>query len=715
MRNKVALAAIGALALAACAQKSMNENEPSEAISAAPKSYSYPSFAKTNTVDLYGEVKVADPYRGLEELDSAATRAWITEQNKLTQSVLAELPMRETFKKRITELWNYERYGIPFSEGGRWFMLRNDGLQNQAVLYTMQTPNDAPVILLDPNKLSADGTVALNSMKVSPNGKYLAYAVSSGGSDWQTWKVRNIATGVDEPDTIAWSKFSDAAWLADNSGFYYGAYDQPEGENALKAANVFQKVYFHKLGDKQDKLIYEQPGHPNQSADFKITDDGKYIVNSIFLGTDERNLLHVQKIGDSSWLKLVDSFEASYRYVANVGTTFYFLTTLDAPKYRLIGVDIAKPDRKNWRTIIKESDATLVSASLVDNSFIANYLRNAKSEVTRVSMSGDKVTPIALPGVGTALGFDGKQKDQETYFSFASFTTPSALYRLDLKTNQVSLYKKPELKFDPADYVTEQVFYPSLDGTKIPMFITRKAGKTFEGPAPTLLYGYGGFNISILPSFSSAMLAWMERGGIHAVPNLRGGGEFGEEWHQQGMKTKKQNVFDDFAAAADYLIAKGYSAPKKIAIYGRSNGGLLVAATQLQRPELFGAAIPAVGVLDMLRFNEFTIGKGWESDYGSPQTPDEFNALYKYSPLHNVKPGLDYPPMLILTGDHDDRVYPAHSFKFAAQMQESYKGENPQLIRIETRGGHGAGKPTSMQIEENADWMAFAAKHTGLK
>jgi prolyl oligopeptidase len=721
---KLAIAVSAALAVAACAyQKTAPESPPAMTAkspdAAAAKAFAYPSFARTDTVDSYGDVKVPDPFRGLEEIDSAATKAWIAEQNALTQKLLATLPLRDTFKTRMTELWNFESFGLPFSEGDQWFITRNDGLQNQAVLYTMDSPTGKERVLLDPNTLSTDGTMALNGVQASPNGKYLAYAVSSGGSDWQIWKVRNVATGLDEPDHIEWSKFSGANWAADSSGFYYGAFDQPKGENALKAANTRQKIYFHKLGASEDQLVFEQPNAPDQSAGIFVTDDGQYLVNSIGLGTDERNLLFVQKAGapgtvDANWIKLVDQFEAAYSYVGNVGSTFYVLTTHGAPKYRLIAIDLIHPEPKNWRTVIKESDATLLSVSLVGDSFIANYLRNAKSEVQRVSLDGSKVSTIALPGVGTAAGFGGKQKDQETYFYFTSFTNPKALFKLDLRSNQVSSYKKPTLKFNPEDFVTTQVFYPSKDGSKIPMFITHKVGLTLSGRTPTLLYGYGGFNIPVLPTFSPATLTWMERGGIYAVANLRGGGEFGEEWHQGGMKTKKQNVFDDFAAAADYLIAEGYTAPKAIAINGRSNGGLLVAATLLQRPELFGAAIPAVGVLDMLRFNQFTIGKAWESDYGSPQTPAEFAALYRYSPLHNIKAGVDYPPTLVLTGDHDDRVYPAHSFKYAAQMQATYQGENPQLIRIETRGGHGAGKPTSMQIEENTDWMAFAAKYIGL-
>jgi prolyl oligopeptidase len=716
--SRVLLSAAIASALIAC--QSMDHSDKSGAVStdtATSAKRAYPSFAKSDAVDTYpNDVKVKDPFRGLEEIDSDATKAWIKAQNDVTNAELDKLELRDAFNSRLTELWNYERFGVPFKEGGRWFMSHNSGLQSQAVLKTMQNLSDEPKVLLDPNTLSADGTAALNSLSISPNGKYLAYAISQGGSDWQTWRIREIDTGKDLPDVIEWSKFSGASWLSDSSGFYYGAYAKPEGENVLKAANTNQKVYLHKLGQTSDALVFEQPNEPDQSAQLGETDDGNYLIASIGKGTDERNKVYIRDAKNPAkpWLKLIDVFEDSYGYVGNVGSVFYFLTTRDAPRYQLVSVDIAatKPE---FKTVIAQSDATLGNVSLVGKSFIANYLRDARSEIKRVSLDGKKTTMIQLPGVGTANGFGGKMDQMETLFSFASFNRPGEIFRLDLNNDTVTSYRKPELKFNPDDFVTEQVFYPSKDGTKIPMFISYKKSIQRDGRTPTLLYGYGGFNISLQPSFSPAFLGWMDRGGIYAMANLRGGGEYGEAWHQAGMKTVKQNVFDDFAAAADYLIAEGYTAPKRIAINGRSNGGLLVAATQLQRPELFGAAIPAVGVLDMLRFNQFTIGKAWESDYGSPQTADEFKAIYQYSPLHNIKAGVDYPPTLVLTGDHDDRVYPAHSFKFAAQLQESYQGANPMLIRIETRGGHGAGKPTKMQIEENADWMAFAAHHIGLK
>jgi prolyl oligopeptidase len=711
--SRLSLYISAAILLASCAQnQSPTEQSATEPVKTIESRY--PSFSKTDAADVYAGKRVADPYRGLEEIDSAETKAWVASQNAVTNKVLASLPAREIMKTRMTELWNYEKFGIPFSEGGRWFMSKNSGVQNQAVLYTMDNPKSEARVLLDPNTLSADGTMALNSLSVSPNGKYLAYAVSSGGSDWQTWYVRDIETGKDLSDKIEWSKFSGATWLPDNSGFYFGAFDKPEGENALKAANKFQKVYLHKLGSTQSELVYSQPDQPDRAAYFGITEDDKYLVNTITQGTDERNLVHVKRLGSDAWIKLFDKIEAAYGFVGNSGDIFYFLTTNGAPKYRLIAVDINKPQQANWKTVIKESDATLGSVSMVGNSFIANYLRDARSEVVRYSLDGSKATPIALPGVGTANGFNGKAKDQQTFFSFTSFTTPGEIFRLDLSNNQFESYQKPKLPLDPALFSVKQVFYPSKDGTKIPMFIVHKTDLKLVGNTPTILYGYGGFNIPILPSFSPAALTWVEKGGVYAVANLRGGGEYGEAWHQAGMLLNKQNVFDDFAAAADYLIAQNYTRPKMIAINGRSNGGLLVGATMLQRPELFGAAIPAVGVLDMLRFNQFTIGKAWESDYGSPQDPAQFAVLYGYSPLHNIKANVEYPPTMILTGDHDDRVYPAHSFKFAAQLQETYKGENPMLIRIETRGGHGAGKPVSMQIEENADWMAFAAKYTGL-
>jgi prolyl oligopeptidase len=706
------------LALAGCATDKMETMaEKSTATTVAKKAYSYPSFARSSQVDSYpGDVKIADPFRGLEELDAPATREWINGQNAVTNEVLAKLPLRDAFKKRLTELWNFERVSVPYREGGRWFYSRNDGLQNQSVLYTLKSLSDAPQVLLDPNTLSTDGTVAINAMSVSPDGKHLAYALSEGGSDWQVWRIREIETGKDLPDKLEWSKFSGANWLKDGSGFYYGRFDKPEGQDALKVANNGQEVYLHKLGTDQsaDVMVFNQPDAPNNMADILVTDDGMYMVNSISVGTDVRNLLYVKTVAAKEYTRLIDKLEASFSYIGNVGSTFYLLSNYNAPKYQLIAIDLKKPARANWKTVIAESDATLLSATMVGDSFIASYLRDAKAEVKRYSLDGKKSTTIQLPGLGKVDGFAGKLKDQETYFSFASYTNPSEIFKLDLSNNSVTSFKKPQVKFNSDDYMTQQVFYTSKDGTKVPMFITSKKGYVPTGETPVLLYGYGGFNIPMLPNFSPAILAWVEKGGLYAVANLRGGGEYGEAWHTAGTKTQKQNVFDDFVGAAEYLIDEGHTKAKKIAINGRSNGGLLVAATQLQRPELFGAAIPGVGVLDMLRFNQFTIGKAWESDYGSPQNAEEFAAIRKYSPLHNVQTNVEYPATLILTGDHDDRVFPAHSFKFAAQIQESYRGNNPMLIRIETRGGHGAGKPVSMQIEENADWMSFAANYIGL-
>jgi len=723
MSQKTLYLALAAAILAGCANpmtasKTTNDAASSEAGASARMELSYPNSPRGNTVDSYGEVKVADPYRWLESIDSPQTAQWVKQQNAVTNKVLEAIPARADFKQRLTELWNYERFGVPFNEGGRWFYMRNNGLQDQNVLYTMQAPGEEAVVLLDPNTLSTDGKLALNALSVSPDGNFLAYAVSSGGSDWQTWKIRDIRTGKDLDDSVPWSKFSGASWAHDSSGFYYGGFDEPKGQNLLKAANTFQKVYFHKIGQKTPaNLVFEQPDKPGQSAYFSVSDDGDYLINSINMGTDERNLLHVQSLRNksASWLKLVDQFEDTYNVIGNVGSTFYLQTTLNAPKYQVIAVDLNKPAKTNWRTLIAESDSTLQGVSLVGNSLIANYLSDARSVVKRFDLTGKLIAEIALPGVGTASGFGGKASSTETFYSFASFTQPNEVFRLDLSNNQASSFKKPKLAVDTSEFETVQVFYPSKDGTKIPMFITQKKGQPKSPNTPVLLYGYGGFNIPMVPGFSPAIIAWVEKGGIWAVANLRGGGEYGEAWHQAGIKQNRQNVFDDFAAAADYLIAEGITAPKKIAINGRSNGGLLVGATMLQRPELFGAAIPAVGVLDMLRFNVFTIGKAWESDYGSPQNPSEFKALFAYSPLHNVRAGVDYPPTLILTGDHDDRVYPAHSFKFAAELQHAYKGDSPQLIRIETRGGHGAGKPTSMVIDEFADWLAFSSSNLGLK
>ena len=682
-------------------------------------SLSYPPSPRHDQVDIYHGVAVPDPYRWLEDPQSAASRQWIEAQNQVTSAYLETLAGRSAIGDRLTQLWNFERYSTPFKQGGRYFYFKNDGLQNQSVLYTLPSLEAEPRMLLDPNTLSEDGTVSLSGMAVSENGAYLAYGLSSAGSDWVEWYVRDIATGVDTDDRLQWVKFSGASWSHDHQGFFYSRYDEPDETTKLEAVNYYQKLYYHRLGNPQgdDVLVYDRPDQKEWGFGGGVTEDGRYLIISVWKGTDPNNLVFYKDLRapDSPVVELITEFEASYSFVDNEGSLFWFRTDLEAPKGRLIAIDIAQPERGAWQEIIPESDDTLEGVGLLNHQFVADYLKDAYTTIRIFSLTGELVREVALPGIGSAGGFDGKRGDTETFYSFTSFTVPSAIYRYDMVTGQSTLYRQPEVDFDPAAYTTTQVFYESKDGTRVPMFITHKTGLELNGQNPTLLYGYGGFSISLTPAFSVGNLVWMEMGGIYAVPNLRGGGEYGEEWHQAGTKLHKQTVFDDFIAAAEWLMAAGYTSPAKLAIMGGSNGGLLVGACMTQRPDLFAVALPAVGVMDMLRFNQFTIGWAWESDYGSPQNEAEFRALYAYSPLHNLKPGTAYPATLITTADHDDRVVPAHSFKFAAALQAAHQGEAPVLIRIETKAGHGAGKPTAKVIEEVADKWAFLAANLGME
>lgn len=677
----------------------------------------YPQTRTVDQVDDYHGTKVADPYRWLEDPDAADTKAWVEAQNKVTFDYLKQIPQRETIKARLTKLWNFERYGTPFKEGGRYFYYKNDGLQNQSVLYTLEHLDAPAKVLLDPNKLSTDGTVALSGLSISPDGKLMAYSISRSGSDWQEWRVRDIATGVDLPDAIQWSKFSGADWTKDGQGFFYSRYDAPKGD-AIKEVNYFQKLYYHRLGTSQaeDTLVYDRPDHKEWGFGGHVTEDGRYLLVSITQGTENKNRVYYKdlKTPTAKVLPLLDDFDASYTFIDNDGPVFWFHTTQAAPRGRVIAIDTRKPERANWHELIPQSADNLEGVSLVHDRFIASYLKDAKSAVRIYDLQGKFEREVDLPGIGSADGFGGKRKDTETFYSFMGYTTPTTLYRYDVATGKSTLYRKPQVDFDPSRYETKQVFYTSKDCTKVPMFITHKKGLKLDGSTPTYLYGYGGFNISLTPGFSVSNLVWMEMGGIYAVPNLRGGGEYGEEWHLAGTKLHKQNVFDDFISAAEWLIANRYTSPSKLAIGGGSNGGLLVGATMTQRPDLFAAALPAVGVLDMLRYQKFTIGWAWASDYGLSDNPEEFKALRAYSPLHNVKPGAKYPATMVLTGDHDDRVYPAHSFKFAATLQAAQAGEAPVLIRIDTKAGHGAGKPTAKLIEEAADRWGFLAHHLGL-
>ena len=682
------------------------------------KKNSYPVARKGDQVDDYHGVKVADPYRWLEDLDSDETRSWVDAENKLSFGFLEAIPARAAIKERITKLWNYEKYGVPFKEGNRYFYSRNSGLQNQSVLYTVTSLDGQPKLVLDPNTLSSDGTVALSGMQVSNGGKLLAYSLSASGSDWQEWKVRDVDTGQDLSDDLKWVKFSGVSWTRDNSGFYYSRYDEPKSDS-LKATNYFQKVYFHKLGTPQseDVLVYERPDQKDWLFGAQVTEDGDYLIIPIFQGTDSKTRVYYKdlKSNNSGVVKLLDDFDAAYSFIGNQGSRFWFQTDLQASRGKIIEIDTAKPERANWKVLVPEGPEALQTATLVNHKFILNYLKDAYTQVRIHDTNGKLLNEVQFPGIGSADGFGGKATDTETFYSFTGFTTPTTIYRYDTATGKSSVFRQPKVDFDPSTFETKQVFYTSKDGTKVPMFITYKKGLKLDGNNPTYLYGYGGFNVSLSPAFSVGNLVWMEMGGVYAQPNLRGGAEYGEDWHQGGMKLKKQNVFDDFIAAAEWLIKNKYTTTPKLSIGGGSNGGLLVGAALTQRPDLFGAALPAVGVMDMLRFQKFTIGWAWVSDYGSSENADEFKALYAYSPLHNIRPLTAYPATLVTTADHDDRVWPGHSFKFAATLQAAQEGSAPILIRIETKAGHGAGKPTSKIIEEIADRWAFLVKTLEMK
>jgi len=675
---------------------------------------SYPVARKVDQTDNYHGTVVADPYRWLEDANSADTKAWVDAENKVTQAYLAQIPQREAIRQRLTQLWNYERYGVPFKEGGRYFFTRNDGLQNQAVLYTMTSLSDTPRLLLDPNTLAADGTVALADTAVSPDGKLLAYSTAASGSDWNEILVRDIETGKDLSDHLKWVKFSSTSWTHDGKGFFYSRYDAPKEATKLADVNYFQKLYYHKVGTSQDAdvLVYDRPDQKEWQLAGHTTDDGRYLLITASRDTSPKYKVFYKDLSkpDSKVLPLVGEFDAAYDFIDNVGDTFYFSTDKAAPRRRVVAIDLRKPQEANWKTVVAESAQTLQSGRMIGNQLVLEYLADARSVVKVTDLKGKPVREIALPGIGSVSGFDAKRNDNETFFAFTSFTTPTTIYRLDMKSGQSTLFRQPKLLFNPADYETRQQFFTSRDGTRVPMFIVSKKGLKLDGNNPTLLYGYGGFNISLTPGFSPAYLAWMEMGGVFVEANLRGGGEYGQRWHEAGTKLGKQNVFDDFIGAAEWLVNNKVTSPSKLAINGGSNGGLLVGAAMTQRPDLFAAAIPQVGVMDMLRFHKFTIGWAWTSDYGSSDNADEFKALVKYSPLHNLKPGTCYPATLITTADHDDRVVPAHSFKFAATAQAAQAGSNPVLIRIDTKAGHGAGKPTGKRIEEVADIWGFLSK-----
>jgi prolyl oligopeptidase len=684
-----------------------------------PVQSNYPTAPKSDQVDDYPDTKVADPYRQLENPDSPESRQWIEAENKVTFDFLNTIPERDGIKKRLTEVWDFERFGVPFKENNRYFFSKNTGLQNQNVLYTAANFSEKPRELLDPNLLAKDGTIALGGMDVTDDAKLMAYGLATAGSDWQQWKVRDVATGKDRPDEIDWVKFSNVSWKKDGSGFFYSRYDKPDEKNKLRAQVYNHKLYFHQLDtpQSQDKLIYERPDQKEWLLSAEVTDDGRYLIITVQRGTDPKNRIFYKNLVDpkSNVVELLDKADAEYAFIDNDGPVFEFKTDLNAPLGRVISINTCKALPARIDELVPESKDKLEAVSSVGDRFVALYLKDAHSTVKLFKRDGSADGEIKLPSLGTAAGFTGKRKDRETFYSFTSYTTPTEIFRYDFDKRASEPLFKPKVKFNPDDYTTDQVFYKSADGTRVPMFISYKKGMKRDGQNPTFLYGYGGFDISQTPTFKPENLVWMEMGGILAVANLRGGGEYGEKWHEAGMLHVKQNVFDDFISGAQYLIDNKYTSTPKLAIGGGSNGGLLVGACLTQRPDLYGATLPNVGVMDMLRFEKFTIGWAWTSDYGSAQKADDFPFLYAYSPLHHIAKGSCYPPTLITTADHDDRVVPAHSFKFAATLQAAQGCDKPTLIRIETKAGHGAGKPTTKIIDETADRWAFLVKELGVK
>ena len=677
----------------------------------------YPQSKTIDQTDDYHGVKVADPYRWLENPDSEETRAWVEAQNKVTNAYLNQIPERAKIKARLTELWNYEKYSAPFKRGNYYFYYKNDGLQNQSVLYIADSVNDAGRVLIDPNKLSKDGTVSLNGTSFTDDGKLMAYGLASAGSDRTEWHVMDVATGKDLADVLKPNRQGGISWTKDGKGFFYSRFPETSESTALRAQTFNQKFYFHKLGTPQseDVLIYERPDNKELFISGRVTQDGDWLVVSLGKGTAPQNMVYYKNLKtDSPITPLIDNLDASYSFIGNDDSKFYFQTDKDATRAKIVMVDVNAKD-KVWKEIVSQGKETMSGVSFINNQFVVNYLKDAYTQIRVYNLDGKFVRSVDLPGIGSAGGFGGKRFDTETFYTFSSYATPPTIYRYDMKTGKSEIFRQAKVAFNSSDYEVKQVFYNSKDGTRVPMFIVHKKGLKLDGGNPTLLYGYGGFNVSQTPGFSVSRLVWMEMGGVFAVANLRGGAEYGEEWHKAGTKLQKQNVFDDFIGAAEWLIANKYTQPKKLAIQGGSNGGLLVGATLNQRPDLFGAALPAVGVMDMLRFTEFTIGWAWTSDYGSPKNPEEFKAIYAYSPLHNIKPGTKYPATLVTTADHDDRVFPAHSFKYAAALQAAQAGDAPVLIRIETKAGHGAGKPTAKVIEEQADIYGFLLKNLEMR
>jgi prolyl oligopeptidase len=691
-------------------------------VSAGEPPLVYPETKTVPQSDDYHGTNVADPYRWLEDdvRTSPEVAAWVEAQNKVTFGYLEQLPKRKLIADRLTKLWNYERTSVPFREGGRYYFYKNDGLQNQAVLYKQDTLESEATVLIDPNTWTEDGTIALAGASFSEDGRYVAFARSEAGSDWRTWRVMEIASGRILDDELLWTKSGSVAWTPDCRGFFYSRFPAPEEGQAFQSVNLNKKVYYHRIGTAQteDVLVFETPDHPEWNAWPSVTEDGRYLVLTISVGTDSRYRVYVKDLTEPYGMPeaLIDHFDNEFSLIGNDGTKLYFQTDLDAPKRRVVAIDLRHPEPEHYEEIVPETEHTLENVNWVGNLLVCSYLQDARTSIKIVTPEGDFVREVEFPTIGSAGGFSGKKTDIETFYSFSSFTTPPSIYRYNMITGESTLFRRSAVDFNGDGYEVTQVFFESKDGTRVPMFICHKKGLKLDGSHPTLLYGYGGFSISLSPYFSVARAFWLEMGGVYVVVNLRGGGEYGEDWHKAGTKLNKQNVFDDFIGAAEWLIANKYTSSEKLAIAGGSNGGLLVGACMTQRPELFAAALPSVGVMDMLRFHRFTAGRYWVDDYGSSDNADEFAALYKYSPYHQLmmRPSTAYPATMVTTADTDDRVVPGHSFKFAAALQKAHNGDAPVLIRIETRAGHGSGKPTSKIIEELADEYAFLAKILGM-
>lgn len=677
----------------------------------------YPVTEKTDQVDEYFGTKVADPYRWLEDDNSDQTAAWVKAQNEVTFGYLSQIPFRAKLKERIEKIWDYPKFGQPFREGEYYYFFKNDGMQNQFVLYQQKGLESEPVVFLDPNTFSEDGTIALSGLEFSKDGKYAAYSISKSGSDWNEIFVMESDTKNKLTDHLEWIKFSGIAWK--NDGFYYSSYDKPGEGDALKGKNEYHKVYYHKLGTPQteDALFYKNDNYPLRNYGAGTSEDESLLIMSESESTSG-NSLYIKKLDDPKYplTQIAEGFDFEYSVIDNSGDTILIMTNQDAPKWKLVKVDINNPAKENWKVIIPEKEEVLQFVSVVGGKLVASYMKDATSIAYVYDYQGNYLADLSLPGIGSLSGISGKKEDNIAFYTFTSFTFPSTIYKYDVAGNTSEVFKRSEIDFDIDAYETKQVFYASKDGTKIPMFLVYKKGLEMNGKNPTYLYGYGGFNISMTPGFSITRLVLLENGFVYAMACLRGGGEYGEDWHEAGTKMKKQNVFDDFIAAAEYLVAEGYTSPAKLAIAGGSNGGLLVGACMIQRPDLFKVALPAVGVMDMLRYHKFTIGWAWASDYGTSEDSKEmFDYLNNYSPVHALKEGVHYPATLVTTADHDDRVVPAHSFKFAATLQERHKGENPVLIRVDVKAGHGGGKPTAKVIEEYADEWAFTMYNLGVK